>query len=219
MPALWRYYLLSAGKGRDITAQRLYQGLTIAQHMANLTMNQLKLGTIIELNNAPWQVIFTQHIKMARGGATLRTKLRNLITGATLEKTVQPSDTFPEADIMRRHASFLYKDASGYAFMNSEDFDQFTFSADQIGHQAGYLSEGQEVDVLYFKNQPITVMLPPKVTVTVAEAPTGDKGDTAGNATKVAVLTSGAQIRVPMFVNSGDKIIVNTETDLYVSRA
>lgn len=182
-------------------------------------MNQLKLGTIIELNNLPWQIIFTQHIKMARGGATLRTKLRNLITGATLEKTVQPSEAFPEADIMRRKASFLYKDASGYAFMNSEDFDQFIFTNDQIGHQAGYLNENQEVDVLYFKGQPITIMLPAKVTVIVAETPLGDKGDTAGNATKIAILPSGAQVRVPMFVKGGDKIVVNTETDQYVARA
>jgi translation elongation factor P/translation initiation factor 5A len=89
-------------------------------------MNQLKLGTVIEMNNGPWVVTFTQHIKVARGGATLRTKLRNLLTGATLERTIQPSDTFPEADIVRRKASYLYKDGNEYAFMGSDDFDQFS---------------------------------------------------------------------------------------------
>lgn len=187
--------------------------------MANLTMNQLKLGTMIEIDNAPWQVIFTQHIKMARGGATLRTKLRNMLTGATLERTVQPSDSYPEADIARRKANFLYQASNEYAFMNTEDFDQFTFNKEQLSNKEGYLSEGLEVDVLYFNGHPVSVQLPTKVVVTIKETPGGAKGDTAGNATKVAKLDSGFEIRVPMFVNSGDKVVVNTETDQYVERA
>jgi elongation factor P len=182
-------------------------------------MNQLKLGTVIEMNNGPWVVTFTQHIKVARGGATLRTKLRNLLTGATLERTIQPSDTFPEADIVRRKASYLYKDGNEYAFMGSDDFDQFSFTDAQLGDKACYLSEGLEVDVMYFNGQPVAATLPTKVSVTVAETPGSAKGDTAGNATKVATLAGGAELRVPMFVNAGDKIIVNTETDSYVERA
>jgi elongation factor P len=182
-------------------------------------MNQLKLGTVVEIDNSPWTVIFTQHIKVARGGATLRTKMRNLLTGATLERTIQPSDTFPEADIVRRKASYLYQDGDGYAFMGTEDFDQFSFTDAQLGNKACYLSEGQEVDVLYFKGQPVAATLPTKVAVLVTETPGSAKGDTAGNATKVATLSGGAELRVPMFVNAGDKIIVNTETDSYVERA
>lgn len=187
--------------------------------MPQLTMNQLKLGTVIEMDGAPWTVIFTQHIKVARGGATLRTKLRNLLTGATLERTVQPSDAFPEADIVRRKASYLYGDGQGYAFMGTEDFDQFSFTDDQLNGKGCYLSEGLEVDVLYFRGQPVAATLPTKVAVEVAETPGSAKGDTAGNATKVATLAGGAELRVPMFVNAGDKIIVNTETDSYVERA
>jgi elongation factor P len=182
-------------------------------------MNQLKLGTVIEHDGAPWVVTFTQHIKMARGGATLRTKLRNLITGATLERTVQPSESFPAADLVRRRCSYLYRDGEAFAFMNGEDFDQFSLTDDQLGGGGSYLSEGLEVDVLYFRGQPVAGELPKKVVVTVAEAPLGAKGDTAGNATKVATLESGVQLRVPMFVNSGDQIRVNTDTGEYVERA
>lgn len=187
--------------------------------MANLTMNDLKVGTVIEYEGAPWVVTSTQHIKVARGGATLRTKMRNLISGATLERTIQPSETFPAADLVRRRCSYLYRDGEMYAFMNGEDFDQFSLSDDQLGGGAGYLSEGLEVDVLYFRGQPVAGELPKKVVVTVQDAPLGAKGDTAGNATKVATLESGVQLRVPMFVNSGDRIRINTDTGEYVERA
>jgi elongation factor P len=187
--------------------------------MPTLSMNQLKLGTAIEMDGSPWVVISTQHTKVARGGATLRAKLRNLLTNATLERVIQPAETFPKADIVRRKASFLYQDNSGYTFMNSEDFDQFTFTNDQLANKGNYLTEGQEVDVMYFKGNPVAAALPTKVTVTVAETPGNARGDTAGNATKVATLISGAELRVPLFVNSGDKIVVNTETDSYVERA
>ncbi len=187
--------------------------------MPQLTMNQLKLGTVIEVDGAPWTVIATQHVKVARGGATLRTKMRNLLTGATLERTVQPSETYPEADIVRRKASFLYRDGAAYAFMGTEDFEQFSFTDAQLGGKGCYLSDGLEVDVLYFKGQPVAASLPTKVAAEVAETPGSAKGDTAGNATKVATLAGGAELRVPMFVNAGDRIIVNTETDSYVERA
>lgn len=182
-------------------------------------MNEIKLGRVLVLEDNPYQVVSTQHIKVARGGAVLKTKLKNLLTGATLEKTFSAADSVEEADLAHRQANFLYQEGDDFFFMDNKDFEQFQFNQEVIGDRAKFLTDGQEVDVLVFNNNPVAVDLPTKIVCEVDSAPDGVKGNSSGSVTKTVTLATGAEVRTPMFVKSGDKIIVNTETGEYVSRA
>lgn len=184
-----------------------------------LTMSDLKLGTVVTLNNQPYVVTFTQHIKVARSGATLRTKLKNLLDGSTLEKSFSGGDKVEEADIVRRSASYLYPQNDTRVFMDAENFEQYEFSNDTLGEIIHYLTEGLMVDVILYNGNAVSVELPKKITLTVDSTPPGIKGDTAGSATKVAILETGLEIRVPLFIKNGDIIRINTETGEYVERA
>lgn len=182
-------------------------------------MSEIKLGKVLEINNEPYQVVFTQHIKVARGGAVLKTKLKNLLTGSTLEKTFAGSDSVPEADMQRKQANFLYSQDSDYFFMDNENFEQFQFSAEYLGDMVHYLKEGQTLDVLIFNNKPSSIALPAKIELLVTSAPDGVKGNSAGSTTKTVILETGLEIRTPMFIKQGDTIRVNTETGEYAERA
>lgn len=182
-------------------------------------MSDIKLGKIIVIDNAPFVVQKTQHIKVARSGATLRTKLKNLITGQVIEKSFNSGDKTEEADIQRRKASFLYFDDSGYNFMDSESFEQFTLSKSDIEEQIKYLLEGLQVDVLLYNGNAVTISLPTKVKYKVTEAPPGIKGDSAGSVTKQVTLENNLVINAPLFINNSDMVIVNTETGEYAERA
>ncbi len=181
-------------------------------------MNELKLGKVINLNNDPYQIVYTQHIKVARGGAVLKTKLKNLVTGSTLEKTFSGSDNVEEADIINRQANFLYQQGADYFFMDNESFEQFQFNEDTLGDLVKYLKEGQEVNVLIFNNNPVSISLPKKIILEVSVAPDGVKGNSSGAVTKVITLETGLEIRTPLFIKAGDKLKINTETGEYVER-
>ena len=181
-------------------------------------MNELKLGKVISLNDEPYQIVFTQHVKVARGGAVLKTKLKNLISGASLEKTFSSSDTVAEANLQRRKANFLYCQGDDFFFMDNQDFEQFQFSRETLGETAKYLVDGQEVDVLIFNDSPVSIVLPTKIVMEVKSAPEGIKGNSAGVVTKVVSLETGAELRTPLFIKTGDKVRVNTETGEYVER-
>ncbi len=183
-----------------------------------LEMSEIKLGRVLEIDGAPYVVQFTQHIKVARSGATLRTKLKNLITGQVIEKSFNGGDKVDEADIQRRRAAFLYADGDGYHFMDGTTYEQFSLTKNEISEMIKFLKEGLEVDVLLYNNKPVTISLPTKVEYTVTEAPPGVRGDSAGSVTKQITLENGLTIQAPMFINSGDKIRVNTETGEYVER-
>jgi len=183
-----------------------------------LGINEIKLGTVINHNGQPYVVIFAQHAKMGGGSANLKTKLRNLITGQNLEITYSGGDKAMEADTERSKADFLYVTDGRYYFMDNNSYEQFDLNAETIGEQVGFLKEGLTVDVLLFEGKPVSVKLPVKVDFLVKEAPQGVKGDTATAAAKTAVLETGQEIRVPLFINSGEIIRVNTETGEYVER-
>ncbi len=183
-----------------------------------LEMSEIKLGRVLEIEGAPYVVQFTQHIKVARSGATLRTKLKNLITGQVIEKSFNGGDKIEEADIQRRRASFLYNDSDGYHFMDGASYEQFSLSAEDITEMIKYLKEGLEIDVLLYNNKPVTISLPTKIEYVVTDAPPGVRGDSAGSVTKQITLENGLSIQAPMFINSGDKIRVNTDTGEYVER-
>ncbi|NTW29973.1 MAG: elongation factor P, partial [Candidatus Moranbacteria bacterium] len=160
-----------------------------------------------------------QHSKTGRAGAVMRTKLRNIITGATIEYTFQDKDKFEEAETSKSSAQYLYPEGDEYHFMDSESYEQFALSAETLGDAAKYLIEGTEVVILNYAGRAINVELPVKMTLEVVDAPPGLKGDTASGGDKVVTLENGLKLTVPLFINAGDKVIVNTEKGAYVSRA
>lgn len=183
------------------------------------TISDLRLGTVITLNGQPYVVTFTQHIKKARSGATLRTKLKNILDGSTLEKSFSGGDKVEEADLTRRRSNYLYADASKYYFMDNESYEQYEFDADIIGDTKYYLKEGDQVDVLMYNGKAVSIEIAKKITLKVTSAPPGVRGDTSGSATKVITLETGLEIRAPLFINTGDLIRINTDTGEYVERA
>ncbi|MFH1661598.1 MAG: elongation factor P [Candidatus Falkowbacteria bacterium] len=184
-----------------------------------LSINEIKLGKIIQVNNEPYIIIRTDHHKMGRGGAVLKTKLRNLINGNILDKTFQGNDKAEEASTEKKKANFMYKDDNEANFMDNETYDQFSLPVEQLGEKQKFLKDGSDVDILYFNNKPVAVDLPVKVDLKVVSAPPGVKGNSAGNVNKTVILETGAEISAPMFINEGDTIRVNTDTGEYVERA
>ena len=184
-----------------------------------LGLSEIKVGKIIQVTGEPYLVTRTDHHKMGRGGAVLKTKLRNLITGNVLDKTFQGNDKAEEANTEKKKANYLYKDVEEAHFMENENYEQFSLPVDQIGDKLKFLKDGTDVDVLYFDNKPVAVEPPIKVVLKVTSAPPGVKGNTAGNVTKQIELETGMLIAAPMFVSEGDLIRVNTDTGEYVERA
>ncbi|MEK7202808.1 MAG: elongation factor P [Patescibacteria group bacterium] len=184
-----------------------------------LNLNEIKTGKLLKIADEPYMVIKADHHKMGRGGAVLKTKLKNLISHNVIEKTFQGNDKADEAITETEKASYLYKTDTEACFMNSETYEQFNLPVKQIGEKLKFLKEGVDVDVLYFQNKPVVVNLPVKIDLKVISAPPGVKGNSAGNVTKIVELETGAQISAPMFINKDDIIRINTDTGEYVERA
>lgn len=184
-----------------------------------LSLSEIKIGVLIKIADEPYIVIKAEHHKMGRGGAVLKTKLKNLINGNILERTFQGNEKAEEAETDTGLANYLYKTETEACFMNNETFEQFGLPLEQIGEKLKYLKEGTDVDIFYFQNQPAALKLPVKVSLKVMSAPLGVKGNSAGNVTKTIELETGVQINAPMFINEGDMVIVNTDTGEYVGRA
>jgi elongation factor P len=155
---------------------------------------------------------------MGRGGAVMRTKLRNLKTKSIFDITFKGSDKFDEAPLSRRASSYLYPEDNNLVFMDSESFEQYTIASDVLGDAAKYLKEGATVSILFFDDEPVTVEIPTKVELLVTETDPGVKGDTAQGGSKPATLETGATVSVPLFVKVGDLIRVNTIENTYVER-
>lgn len=179
----------------------------------------IKTGKSILLNGMPFAVLYHEHSKMGRAGSVLRTKLKNLATGAVLEKTFQGAEQVEEAQITKSKAQFLYREGVDYCFMDNESYEQFSLSAETLGSNTEYLIEGTEVLFLNFNGAPINIELPIKMKLKVVEAPPGIKGNTVSTGGKTVTLETGKQVSTPLFVEAGDEIIVNTEKGEYVSRA
>lgn len=185
-----------------------------------LSMSEIKTGKVIKIDGSPFVVTKTQHSKQARSGAVLRVKMKDLLSGAVLEKTFQGSDKAEEADLERgKRAQFLYRDEETAYFMDQESFEQFELPVDQIELQVQFLSDGENVLYMTFEGKPVALDLKPKVDLKVVEAPEGVKGNSAqGRVTKAVKTESGFEAQVPLFIKEGDIIRVNTETGEYVER-
>lgn len=184
-----------------------------------LNISDIKTGKNIVLDGNPFQVLYHEHSKTGRAGSVLRTRLKNLVTGAVLEKTFQGADQLEEADITKGKAQYLYQEGDNYAFMDNESYEQFSLPKEVLGGATNYLIEGTEIVVLNFNGNPINIEIPVKVKLKVVEAPPGIKGNTVSTGGKVITLETGLKVSAPLFVNEGDEIIVNTEKGEYVSRA
>ncbi len=183
-----------------------------------LSLNEIKVGIVLNIKDEPYIVIKTDHHKMARGGAVLKVKLRNLISGNVLDKTFQGNEKAEEADTEIKPANFMYTDEETAHFMDNETYEQFSIPLEQIGEKKKFLREGTDVDILYFAGRPVAIKLPIKMDFKVVSAPPGVKGNSAGNVTKVVEIETGAKINAPLFINEGDIIRINTETGEYVER-
>jgi elongation factor P len=183
-----------------------------------LTINDLRPGLAIIWNSQPHIVIWREHAMMGRGGGFVRTRLRNLISGAVIENTFKGNDRIEEADLQHASAQFLYFDGNNGQFMDTLTFDQFLLSKEQIGENSQFLTESMIVDVLSYDNKPIAITLPIKIELKVTYTEPGFKGNTASATTKPAKLETGAQIQVPLFINQGDTIRIDTRDGTYLER-
>jgi len=184
-----------------------------------LTINDLKPGVKAMFNGAPHVVVAAEHSKSGRSGAVLRAKIKNLISGAQFEHTFAGAEKLEEAEIQNKKAQFLYRDADTFYFMDPVTFEQFELSKTQIGEAAGFLKDGEEVDIMSFENTAINVQLPIKMKFKITYTEPGFKGNTATNVLKPATLETGAEVKVPIFIKEGDEIIIDTRTGAYVERA
>jgi len=186
--------------------------------MAELNLGQIKVGKCLSYRDEPHVVTQAQHVKIGRGGAVVKTKLKNLITGSVFEETFKTGNAAFEADLSRSRAQFMYTEGDDYNFMNEENFEQFSLPKEQVGEITDYIIEGQSVDVLEYEGRPVTMSLPPKVELKVVSAPPGIKGDTSGGATNPITLETDLVVNAPLFIKEGDTVRVNTETGEYVER-
>ncbi len=183
-----------------------------------IDVNDLRRGTTFILDGELYKVLEYQHHKPGRGNAIIRTKLRNLRTGATVQQTFLSGDRVQEVRIERRGVQYLYNDGDLYYFMDTETYDQVGVPAYLLEGQTGYLKEGMELVISMYENQPIEVELPTAVDLQVVDTEVAVAGDTATNVMKKATLETGLEIQVPLFVQAGDIVRVDTRTGEYVTR-
>ncbi len=187
--------------------------------MSISTLNDIKKGINILQDGDPYVVMEANFVKMQMRKPVMQTKLKNLITGKTMEVNFHQGEKIEEANMQRKKVDYLYKEGDKFYFMSQDDFEQFEIEKSTIGDLEGFMKDGDKVDALYFNGLPVSVSLPPKVELKVVSAPEGVKGNSAqGRVTKTAELESGASIQVPLFIKEGDVIRINTETREYVER-
>jgi elongation factor P len=180
--------------------------------------SQFRNGLKLELDGEPFTMIYFQHVKPGKGGAFVRTKVKNLKTGRVLDRTFRAGERVEEADVEEKTMQYLYQDGENYVFMDTQSFEQIPFTPEQLGDARKFLKENLEVSVVLWRGRPIGVELPSFIEATVTRCDPGIKGDTASGATKPATLETGAVLQVPLFIKEGDVLRVDTRTGVYVER-
>ena len=183
-----------------------------------ISAGDFKNGVTVEMDGGIWQIIEFQHVKPGKGAAFVRTKLKNIVSGGVLEKSFRPSEKLPLAHIEKKDYQYLYKDGDFYNFMDNETYDQTALSADQVGDTLKFVKENEVVKILSHNGNVFAIEPPMFVELQITESEPGIKGDTATGATKPAIVETGAQVLVPLFVNQGDTIKIDTRTGEYLSR-
>lgn len=175
-------------------------------------------GMTVEIDGQVWSIADFQHVKPGKGAAFVRTRLKNVMTGAVLERTFSPTDKYPNAHIETREMQYLYNDGQLYYFMDVETYEQIPLNHDQVEDAIDFIVENENVKVRFFKGAPFSVEAPNFVELTVTHTEPGVRGDTATGTTKPAELETGYKINVPLFVNEGDRIRVDTRAGEYMER-
>lgn len=183
-----------------------------------ISTNDLRTGVTVEIDGAVWAVLEFQHVKPGKGAAFVRTKMKNVATGAVQERTFNAGEKLNKARVENKEMQFLYVSGEFYTFMDNSTFEQMDLVADQIGDGLKYLIENMNIQIQVFDGKVIGVEMPNFVELTITECEPGVKGDTATAGTKPATLETGAQVKVPFFINEGDKIRIDTRTGDYLSR-
>jgi elongation factor P len=184
-----------------------------------ISVNDFKTGVTIEFEDVVYQVVDFQHVKPGKGAAFVRAKLKNVKTGGTVEKTFRGGEKVARAHLDKREMQYLYSDGDGFVCMDNENYEQITIGKGEIGDGAKWLMENMTIGVLLYNGEIMGIELPNFVELTVTETEPGIKGDTATGATKNAKLESGAVVQVPLFVNEGDRLRIDTRTGQYMERA
>jgi elongation factor P len=183
-----------------------------------ISTGELRKGVVIELDGDLWQILDYHHIKMGRGSAQVRIKLRNVKKGSTVEKSFQAGEKWPRAQLDRREIQFLYRDGDDFHFMEMESYEQFHLTANQIDDIVPYLKDGMTLDRITYEGETLGVELPITVDLVVAETEPGFAGDTATGARKAATMETGLVVSVPLFVVEGDTLRIDTRTGEYQTR-
>ena len=184
-----------------------------------ISAGDFKNGLTLEIEGQVMQILEFQHVKPGKGAAFVRTKMRNVINGGVVEKTFRPTEKFPAARIDRKNSQYLYNDGDLYYFMDPETYDQVMINKDIIGDNMKFVKENEEVKIVSYNGSVFAIEAPLFVELEVTETEPGFAGNTAQGATKPATVETGATIQVPLFVNIGDKVKIDTRTGEYLSRA
>ncbi len=184
-----------------------------------VTAGDFKKGLTIEIDGAVWQIVDFQHVKPGKGAAFVRTKIKNVVTGSVLEKTYNPTEKFPKARIDTKEMEYLYSDGDLYYFMDNETYEQLPLGKEKVEDALQYIKENMTATIKFFKGEAFLVEPPNFVELKIAHTEPGFKGDTATAGNKPAELETGAKVMVPLFINEGDVIKVDTRTGEYMERA
>ncbi len=183
-----------------------------------ITTAEFRNGARLELDGEPYYIVEFQHVKPGKGGAFVRTKLKGYRTGNVLDRTFRSGEKFEEPNLDERDMQFLYSTGDDFTFMDTENYEQFTYPKDQLGENTDLLKENTVVKILLYHDQPISVELPIFMELKVVEADPGIRGDTASGGTKPATVETGAVIKVPLYLEVGETIKIDTRTRAYVER-
>ena len=184
-----------------------------------VSTNEFKTGLTVTIDNDPWQVVEFQHVKPGKGAAFVRAKMRNLATGAVVERTFNAGERLPNATIDRRAMQYLYQEGDSYVFMDNETYEQLELSKEQLGNGINFLKENMDVKVTSFEGRILGVELPNTVELVVVETEPGIRGDTATGGNKPAKMDTGYVVQVPLFINEGDHLLIDTRSGEYIQRA
>jgi elongation factor P len=184
-----------------------------------ISSTDFRTGLTIEFDNGVWQIVDFQHVKPGKGAAFVRTKIKNVQTGAVVERTFNPNEKMPAAHIETRAMQFLYEADDLYTFMDNESYEQTELTKETLGSALNYLTENMDINLQVFKGTIIGITLPNSVNLKIVECEPSVKGDTATGATKMATLETGYSVKVPLFINEGDVLRIDTRTGNYIERA
>lgn len=184
-----------------------------------ISTNEFKTNVTVTIDGDAWQVVEFQHVKPGKGAAFVRAKMRNLCTGAVVERTFNAGERLPKAHIERREMQYLYENEGSYVFMDNESYEQLELSKDQLGDAIKYLKENMEVKIMDYEGRILGLDLPNAVELEVVKTDPGIRGDTATGGSKPATLETGYVVKVPLFINEGDVLRIDTRTGDYIERA